>query len=101
MNELLEYLKVNGDTGWGYDAEEAIYGAKNTGLIETVEYLGSEELDERRWGRDTLYVYKLDDKAVGIKVYVMYSDEGENEFEDVYYVEPYEVVETRWRRVSE
>jgi len=98
MDKLIEFIK-NYEHNYSY--EEALYDAKSEGLIKEYKYLGSEELDERRWGRTVLYVYEIDGTPVGIQVYVMHSDEGEDELEAVYVVEPYQVVETRWRKLND
>lgn len=99
VNELFEYLKNNGDDGWGYSVENAIYGAKEEGLVSEVEELGCTDLRERRWGVSRLHAYRLDGNLIGVEVYEMYSESGEHQFEDVYEVEAYEYTETRYRKV--
>jgi|ERR1044072_3396600 hypothetical protein len=98
MNELFEYLKQNGDSGWGFDADNAVYSAVKAGLVKEAKLVASMETDTRRWGRDTIYVYELDGQLVGIDVYVMYSENGENEVNGIYEVEPYGYTETRYRK---
>ena len=97
MIELFEFLKGYND-GYGYSAEEVVDAAKEEGLVKIAEYVGAFELNERRWGKNTLYVYDLDNKLVGIEVYVMHHEDGEDQFEAIYEVEPYEYTETRYRK---
>ncbi len=98
MNELFEYLKQNGDNGWGYSADNAVYAAVEAGLVKEAKLVASTETNTRRWGRDTIYVYELDGKRVGLDVYVMYSETGEDQLNAIYEVEPYGYTETRYRK---
>lgn len=99
MTELYEFVK-NYDEGWSYAPEEALYAAREQGLIKEVEWIGSTVLNDRRWGVTELQVFEIDGGLVGIQVYVMHNDDGEDLFEDMYPVESYQVTVTKYRRTN-
>lgn len=99
MTNLTDFLN-NYDEGYSFFPDEALYAAKEDGLIKEFKELGTTVLGDRRWGETVLYVFEVDGVALGIQVYVMHNDEAEDLFETVYPVESYQVVDTRWRKIN-
>lgn len=97
-SELIKWLKEYRPRN-SYRAEDALYEAKEAGLISSFEHVQQDITDERRWGHDIEDVWKIDDFYLCFLIYVMTSDEGDDEMENIVEVVPEEVTVVQWKEV--
>lgn len=96
MIELFKYLRDYRESS-NYNAEDALYGAQENGIIESSKFIESEIGDEMSWGFIQHYIYLINDEFhIELEVYIMTGDEGDNEFYDVRAVKPIDVIVTKW-----
>lgn len=98
---LFEFVRTWENRGkWSscFDAEEAMYDAQVAQLIDEYELVNVDILDERRWGVIKQYTFELPGICIAIDVYEMITETGDDLFQDVYEVEPYEITVTKYKR---
>jgi len=99
MKKLIEFAK-NYKARYNYLPEEVLEDAKESGLLSTYKEIESRLTNERRWGVDQETVYEVDGKHILFNVYTLTGNStGDDELNDVYEVEPKEVMITKWSKI--
>lgn len=99
---LFDFIRNYDESYYGYNAESAMQGAREAGLVDDFELVNVEEIDRLSQGRVVQFVFELFNisEFIAINVYVMDEPEyGEDIFKHVYQVEPYTVTITKYRPV--